>query len=88
MPETYRNYINGEWIESENGDTITVRNPADTSDVIGEVQQSTRDDAQQAIAAAVAVTDEWADMPGPSRGEILRKGARLRIPYYPSPNIA
>ena len=75
MPGTYYNYIGGDWIESETGDTVALRNPADTTDVIGEFQQSTSEDADQAVAAAVTAAPTWADTPGPSRGEILRRAA-------------
>jgi 2,5-dioxopentanoate dehydrogenase len=75
MPETYHNYIDGEWIESETGNTITLRNPANTGNVIGEFQQSNRADAQRAVEAADAATEKWATMPGPDRGEILRAAA-------------
>lgn len=76
MSETYHNYIDGEWVESETGNTTTLRNPADTSDVIGEFQQSSSDDAARAIEAAAAATEHWATTPGPDRGTILRATAR------------
>ena len=78
VPETYHNYIDGDWVGSETDDTITLRNPADTTDVIGEFQQSSSEDAEQAVAAAVSAASTWADTPGPSRGEILR-GAAHRL---------
>lgn len=68
-------YIDGEWVESETGNTSTLRNPADTDDVIGEFQQSNRADAQRAVEAADAATEKWATTPGPVRGEILRAAA-------------
>lgn len=76
MPETYHNYIDGEWVESETGNTTTLRNPADTDDIIGEFQQSSTDDAARAIEAAAAATGHWATTPGPDRGTILRATAR------------
>lgn len=76
MPETYHNYIDGEWRASETGETIEVRNPADTDDIIAEYQQSSADDAAGAIEAAAATTEQWANTPGPTRGSILRETAR------------
>jgi 2,5-dioxopentanoate dehydrogenase len=76
MPETYHNYIDGEWSASETGETIEVTNPADTDDIIAEYQQSNADDAAEAIEAAAAATEEWANTPGPTRGGILRETAR------------
>lgn len=76
MPETYYNHIDGEWTESETGDTFEVVNPADTTDVIGEFQRSSSEDAADAIDAAASARDEWADKPGPERGAILTETAR------------
>ena len=77
MPQTYRNYCDGEWIESESGETFSVTNPADTDEITGRFQLSTRADADQAIKAAVAAQHEWAATPGPERGTILRQAAAL-----------
>ena len=76
MPETYLDYIDGEWRESETGDTFEVVNPADTADVIGEFQRSSADDATAAIEAAAAAQDDWADTPAPDRGAVLTEAAR------------
>jgi 2,5-dioxopentanoate dehydrogenase len=77
MTETYLNYIDGEWVESESGETYEVVNPADTSDVIGEFQRSSAADAEHAIEVADAAQDDWADTPGPERGAILREAGEL-----------
>jgi aldehyde dehydrogenase (NAD+) len=34
MAEVYKNYINGEWVESKTGETFENRNPADTDDLV------------------------------------------------------
>lgn len=75
--EAFSNYIDGEWVASESGETVESRNPADTTEVIGTVQQSTRADADSAIAAASEATDEWAATPGPERGAILREAGEI-----------
>jgi aldehyde dehydrogenase (NAD+) len=72
MTETYRNFIDGEWVAAESGDTFEVRNPADTSDVVGEFQQSSTADAERAIEAAAAAQEGWAETPAPQRGAVLR----------------
>lgn len=75
---TKQNYVNGEWVESETGDTVEVENPAVPSEVVASYQQSSAADATEAVEAAVAAQDEWADTPGPERGRILREaGTRL-----------
>ncbi|MFC4551124.1 MULTISPECIES: aldehyde dehydrogenase family protein [Halorussus] len=71
MPE--KNYVNGEWVESETGDTVEVANPADPSEVVASYQQSSAADATAAVEAAAAAQDEWAATPGPERGRILRR---------------
>ena len=64
----YRNFINGEWIESTSSKTIENVNPANTDDVLGTVVQATRDEARAAVEAASAAYREWRLTPAPSRG--------------------
>ncbi|WP_324760719.1 aldehyde dehydrogenase family protein [Haloarcula sp. GH36] len=72
MTETYHNYVDGEWIAADTGETFTVHNPADRSDIVGEFQQSGTADAEAAVEAAAEASTAWADTPGPERGRILR----------------
>jgi len=76
MAETYKNYIDGEWVASETGETFDVINPAQNDEVIGEFQASSSADAERAIEAAADAEDDWANTPGPARGEILRETAK------------
>lgn len=76
MTETYQNYIDGEWRDSETGETFDVENPADTSEVVGSFQRSSEVDTNGAIEAAAAVEDEWADTPAATRGSFLRETAK------------
>ena len=76
MAETYGNYVDGEWTESETGDTFEVVNPADTTDVIGEFQRSNGEDAARAIEAAAHAQGEWAETPAAERGATLTEAAR------------
>ena len=76
MADTYHNYVDGEWTRSRTGDTFEVRNPADLDDVVGQFQSSSREDAEEAIAAAVAAQDDWAGTPAPERGAVLTRAAR------------
>ncbi len=73
MSETIENFVNGSWVEAETGETFAVKNPADRSDVIGHFQRSGSVDADRAVESAAAASDDWARLPGPSRGEILRR---------------
>ncbi len=40
QPKTYKNFINGEWVESKTGHTFENLNPADTREVVGVFQKS------------------------------------------------
>lgn len=75
MTTVNTNYIDGEWIESESGETFDTVNPADPSRTVATYQQSTEADAEAAVEAADAAADEWASTPGPERGAILRRTA-------------
>src|SRR5262245_24892741 len=77
MPKEYRNFIAGEHASSSSGDTIEVRNPADTDEVLGLVPASTVADAQAAIAAAKDAFPKWAGLTPPERGRILHRAANL-----------
>ena len=73
MTEPKRNYVNGEWVAAESGDTVDVENPADTSEVVNTYPASSAADAEAAIEAADTAQDEWGAMPAPDRGAILRE---------------
>lgn len=52
--------------------------------VIAEVQQGNQQDYEQAIVATERAWDVWADLPMPSRGEIVRQiGDALREKLMP-----
>ena len=72
MTETKHNYVDGEWLAADTGETFTVTNPADQSDIVGEFQQSGTGDAEAAVEAAAEASEMWAGTPGPERGRILR----------------
>ncbi|WP_254274576.1 aldehyde dehydrogenase family protein [Haloarcula marina] len=73
----YLNLIGGEWVASGSGNTTATRNPADNRETLGTVQESTSEDAIQAVEAAVAAQQDWRATPGPSRGAVLREVAQL-----------
>jgi acyl-CoA reductase-like NAD-dependent aldehyde dehydrogenase len=74
---TYSNYIAGEWRPSASGKTFENRNPANSDDLIGLFQQSTRADVEQAIDAARRAYETWRLVPAPKRAEILFRAAQL-----------
>jgi acyl-CoA reductase-like NAD-dependent aldehyde dehydrogenase len=75
----YNNYIDGRWIPSASGQTFENRNPANTDDLIGVFQKSTRRDVDAALDAAARAYESWRLVPAPLRAEILFKAAQLIV---------
>ena len=71
-------YIDGEWTDAENGETIEVTNPADGS-VIGTVPKMGQAETRRAIIAADHAWAGWRAMTGKQRGGILRKWFELMM---------
>ncbi|MBU0748299.1 MAG: trifunctional transcriptional regulator/proline dehydrogenase/L-glutamate gamma-semialdehyde dehydrogenase [Gammaproteobacteria bacterium] len=59
------------------GPTQPVRNPADHHDVVGQVQEATTADVDQALAHAQAAAAPWAATPPAERAAALRRTADL-----------
>lgn len=77
MTETYRNYINGEWVDSASGETFADLNPANTAENLGNFQQSAREEARAALRAAHEAFPGWSQTPAPRRGRMLFKTGEL-----------
>src|SRR6185436_16368822 len=75
MPNTYPNYINGEWRTP--AATFEDRNPANTDEVVGLFAQGTPGEVEEAAAAAQAAFGGWAGMAAPARGALLFKVADI-----------
>lgn len=67
--EARRNYIAGEWIDSET--SVADINPSDLSDVVGHYCQANGAQAQAAIDAAAAAFESWQFSPVQQRFELL-----------------
>ncbi|WP_127792270.1 NAD-dependent succinate-semialdehyde dehydrogenase [Agromyces sp. LHK192] len=65
-------YIGGEWVDAEDGRTMTVADPS-TGDVIKEIADASPADGMRALDAAVAAQDEWAATAPRERAELLRR---------------
>ncbi len=70
MTALVRNFIGGKWVEARSGRTFESRDPA-TGDLLGRCADSSPEDLDQAVRAAVLAFDQWRRMPAPKRGEIL-----------------
>jgi len=76
---TYKNFIDGEWVEARSGRTFENRNPANADDLIGLFQHSTADDVRAAIEAAARAYESWRLVPAPKRAEMLFRAAQLIV---------
>jgi len=72
--QTYRNYINGEWVD---GPTFENRNPANTDELVGNFVKATPADVAAAADAAAAALPGWSNMNAPARGNLLSKAADI-----------
>jgi betaine-aldehyde dehydrogenase len=70
--QSYRNYIDGKFVDAASGKTYAVIDPA-TREVIAEVPQSDPEDIDRAVAAARRAfdSDGWPDTSARDRGRIL-----------------
>ena len=74
----YQMYINGEWVDAENGATFTSVNPA-TGQTWAEVPEASEADINRAVEAAHHAFSEgaWATMTPTARGKMLRRLAEV-----------
>lgn len=75
--QTFKNLIDGEWVESASGATFESTNPARTEEVVGRFQASVESDVHAAIEAAEHAFASWKNAPPSKRAEILYKAADL-----------
>ena len=66
--KVFKNFIDGEWVESSTGETFENRNPADTRDLVGIFQKSAKADVDAAVAAAKRAFTKWRLVPGAAAG--------------------
>jgi alpha-ketoglutaric semialdehyde dehydrogenase len=77
--KTYKNYINGEWVEARSNQSIENRNPANRDELIGIFPASSKEDVGLAIGAAREAYNGWRLTPAPKRAEILFRAAQILI---------
>src|SRR6478672_10806030 len=73
----FKNFIDGEWVESSTGETFENRNPADTRDLVGIFQKSGKEDVNAAVDAAGRAFLKWRLVPAPRRAEIIYLAAEM-----------
>ncbi len=77
MVTKYKNFINGEWVESSSGETYSRVNPANPDEILGEFQKSNADDIKRAVDAAQDAYEVWSKTPAPQRAVYLFKVGQL-----------
>src|SRR6202163_2188356 len=75
--KVFKNFIDGEWVESSTGETFENLNPADTREVVGIFQKSGRGDVDAAVEAAKRAFAKWRLVPAPRRAEIVYRAAEM-----------
>ncbi|MHA6266279.1 NAD-dependent succinate-semialdehyde dehydrogenase [Aliiroseovarius sp. CAU 1755] len=73
-----RAYVNGEWIDADDGATFDVKNPA-RGDVIAKVADLSRAEVARAIDCADKAGREWAKRTAKDRANIMRKWFNLMM---------
>jgi len=53
-PRVFKNFINGEWVESRSGKAYENRNPANTDELVGMFVSSSSDDVNAALVEVLA----------------------------------
>ena len=71
-------FINGEWVDADNGETLPVTNPAN-GDVIAEVAKCGTAETRRAIEAAEAAQVSWRQATAKERSALLRKWFTLMM---------
>ncbi|MDH3635391.1 MAG: NAD-dependent succinate-semialdehyde dehydrogenase [Gammaproteobacteria bacterium] len=71
-------YINGQWVDADNSETVPVTNPAN-GEVIAEVAKCSTAETRRAIEAAGAAFPEWSKRTAKERAACLRKWFNLMM---------
>nr|MDQ3304202.1 aldehyde dehydrogenase family protein [Actinomycetota bacterium] len=71
------NFIGGEWVPADSGETSEVLNPSNPSEVLGTTPKSDRAETERAIEAATKALPGWKAMLPASRGAILMEAANI-----------
>ena len=78
MADFFRNYIDGQWVESVSGERYDRLNPA-TGELVATYTKSTAADVDKAVDAATRAFASWRLVPAPKRGEILYRVGQMML---------
>ncbi len=76
-----RNYVNGEWTESNSSKVVDVVNPA-TDEVLAQLPLTTKDETEEAVKAAQDAFWEWRCTPPLERARFLMKLKHLMDAHH------
>ncbi len=75
-----RAFINGQWVNADDGATLAVTNPA-SGEVIAEVAKVGVAETARAIAAAEAAMRDWRKQPAKARAQLMRRWYDLMMEH-------
>ncbi|MFE8698438.1 alpha-ketoglutaric semialdehyde dehydrogenase GucD [Cytobacillus sp. FJAT-53684] len=73
----FKNFICNDWVESVSQETIKSINPANKEEIVGFVQNSTKEDLEKAVQAAHRAKKSWRKLGQVARGQLLFKVANI-----------
>lgn len=76
---TYKNFIGGDWVGSQNGKTFQTRNPANIDETVAEYPASDRTEASQAMDSAAQALETWSSQTPVARGRILSQASTILL---------
>lgn len=76
---TFKNLINGEWVDSKSENFIEIYSPIGENCLVGKVPAMTIEEVDYAIATAKEAQKKWKNIPANERAEILHKAADILI---------
>jgi alpha-ketoglutaric semialdehyde dehydrogenase len=74
--KSFKNYIAGEWVDAESGETFESTSPAN-GETLGVFPKSSAADVERAVESAKDAYEDWRLTPAPKRGEILFRFGHL-----------
>ena len=78
---TLKNYVNGEWIDSDSDKLLDIENPS-TGATVGKVPMSTREETKAAIDAAHEAWWAWRETPPITRARLMFKLKELMEQHF------
>ena len=78
---TLRNYIGGQWLASQSGESLDVHNPA-TGAVIAQVPLAATEEVNETVAAAQEAFPEWRETPPPVRARYMFRLKELMEKHF------